>query len=276
MMTIRHFVNGLPADSVSVLDRGLRYGDGCFETMAVYAGKIPLWNRHYNRLHNACVRLKIEPNFDRESLEKELANIISDTDRAIVRLTVTRGQDATGYQFDPHQTPTRIISLLPRKDTPRSYEKTGVEVCICNTRLSRNPALAGIKHLNRLEQVLARSEWSDEYAEGLLCDDVGNVIEGTITNLFIVENGALYTPELTECGVAGVMRAEVLACAQNIGIAAKEVAIDRARLLSSNECFLTNAVIGIWPIKQIDGKNFAVGSVTRTLQEELMKIITSQ
>jgi len=261
----KHLVNGRLTDQVSVLDRGLRYGDGCFETMALHEGRIRLWHRHYERLMKGCERLRIQPDFDREVLERELDKLIGNTEQAIVRLTVTRGCSGKGYAYTDKQEPTRILSLLPGPEHPSKYQEEGVAVRLCKTTLGRNPALAGIKHLNRLEQVLARSEWNDEFAEGLLFDDQGFVIEGTITNVFIVEDETVYTPLLESCGVAGVMRAELIERMNQHGINAHEVEIDRDRLLAANECFLTNAVIGIWPVNSIENKPFQVGKVTRRL-----------
>ena len=261
----KHLVNGRLADQVSVLDRGLRYGDGCFETMALREGRIRLWHRHYERLMKGCERLRIQPDFDRAVLERELDKLIGSTEQAIVRLTVTRGCSGKGYAYTDKQEPTRILSLLPFPGYPSAYREEGVAVRLCKTTLGRNPALAGIKHLNRLEQVLARSEWNDEVAEGLLFDDRGNVIEGTISNVFIVEDETVYTPLLESCGVAGVMRAELIEQMKQLDIEAYEVEIDRDRLLAASECFLTNAVIGIWPVNSIENKPFQVGKVTRRL-----------
>ena len=273
MTTLIHksLVNGQPADQVSVLDRGLRYGDGCFETMALNGGRIRLWHRHYERLMYGCRRLGIQPDFDRAVLERELKMLIADTEQAIVRLTVTRGNSGKGYAYPEKQQPTRILSLLPGAEYPSKYREEGVAVRLCNTTLGRNPALAGIKHLNRLEQVLARSEWNDEFAEGLLFDDQGRVIEGTISNVFIVEDEKVCTPRLNSCGVAGVMRAELLERMKHLGIDAYEADIDRKRLLAANECFLSNAVIGIWPVNKIEKKSFQIGKVTRRLIVQLEK-----
>ena len=254
-----------------MLDRGLRYGDGCFETMALNGGRIRLWHRHYERLMYGCRRLGIQPDFDRAVLERELKMLIADTEQAIVRLTVTRGNSGKGYAYPEKQQPTRILSLLPGSEHPSKYREEGVAVRLCNTTLGRNPALAGIKHLNRLEQVLARSEWNDEFAEGLLFDDQGRVIEGTISNVFIVEDEKVYTPSLDSCGVAGVMRAELLERMKHLGIEAYEVEIDRERLLAASECFLSNAVIGIWPVNKIDNKLFQIGKATRRLIAQLEK-----
>lgn len=271
-MTIepKHLVNGRPAGRIPVLDRGLRYGDGCFETMAVRRGQIPLWERHYRRLQLGCAKLNIQADFEREQLEQELATLIGDAERAIVRLTVTRGSSGRGYAYPAKYQATRIMSLLPGHAHPPEYREQGVAVCLCKTLLGRNPALAGVKHLNRLEQVLARAEWNDEFVEGLMLDDRGRVIEGTISNVFIVEDGRIYTPILNECGVAGVMRAELLARMQAIGVEASEAVINRDRLLAASECFLTNAVIGIWPVNSIDHKQLEIGMITRRIMNDVV------
>lgn len=267
----KHLVNGQPADQVPVFDRGLRYGDGCFETMAVRGGRIPLWHRHYARLVQGCAKLNIRPDFDRATLERELAMLIGETSRAVLRLTVTRGISGKGYAYPPEQQTTRILSLLPAHNHPAEYREEGVAIRLCSTRLGRNTALAGIKHLNRLEQVLARAEWHDEFVEGLMFDDQDHVIEGTISNVFIVEGERVFTPILGECGVEGVMRAELLDRLESLGIVAGQEVIDRDRLMAANECFLTNAVIGIWPVKTIDNKALPVGAITRRLMAELDK-----
>ena len=136
-------------------------------------------------------------------------------------------------------------------------------------RISKQPALAGIKHLNRLEQVLARAEWRDEFAEGLLCDSEENVIAGTMSNLFLVAAGTLRTPDLSESGVAGVVRAEILDTAARLGIRAEIGRITKSDVESADELFLTNSLIGIWPIARLESKSYVVGQITQTLQKTL-------
>lgn len=268
-LTPKHMINGLPGDCVPVDDRGLRYGDGCFETMAIKNGHIRLWKRHYRRLSEGCKRLKIQLGIDENDLVSELQRLIGGVDQAVLRLTVTRGSDQSGYRFDDNQVANRIASLLPPRKYPASHARDGVTVHLCTTRLSRNPALAGIKHLNRLEQVLARDEWRDEYVEGLLCDDRGYVVEGTITNLFCVEQGKVVTPMLDENGVAGVMRAEVIDRLRQLGVECNEIRIDRERLSAAEACFLTNALIGVWPVASIDNQSYATNHIIDKLMESM-------
>ena len=127
--------------------------------------------------------------------------------------------------------------------------------------------LAGLKHLNRLEQVLARAEWQDTaYAEGLLCDTSGRVIEGVFSNLFLIKDGELITPDLSRCGVAGVMRAEILQQAQSLGISQTVRDVSYAELVAADEVFVCNSLYGIWPVCALATHDWPVGPLTRKLQ----------
>jgi 4-amino-4-deoxychorismate lyase len=137
-------------------------------------------------------------------------------------------------------------------------------------RLASQPRLAGIKHLNRLENVLARAEWnSPEFAEGLLLDPYGHVVEGTMCNLFLVRDGVVCTPDLAGSGVAGVQRARVLAGAPELGYEVRVAQFSMADVFSSDEIFLVNSVIGLWPVRKLEGRQWLVGPATRRIADEL-------
>jgi 4-amino-4-deoxychorismate lyase len=137
----------------------------------------------------------------------------------------------------------------------------------CATRLSNQPLLAGLKHLNRLEQVIARSEWQDtDHAEGLMLDRVGRVIEGVFSNLFLVRAGVLITADLKRCGVAGVMRAELLFQAESLGIPTQITDISLDQLQWADEVFVCNSVYGVWPVRAYAALSWSVGPLTRKLQ----------
>ena len=154
--------------------------------------------------------------------------------------------------------------------SPLPERAPDVAVSISKLRLAIQPALAGIKHLNRLDNVLARNEWHDaQIAEGLMCDDLGFVIEGTMSNLFAVQNNALYTPVLKKSGIEGVIRNRIIELAKASNILVQQVAITPVQLFQMNEVFLTNSLIGIWPVMQIDKQVFIKGPVTRMLMENL-------
>lgn len=268
-------INGTETSSIEVFDRGLQYGDGIFETMAVCNGQIPLWESHWQRLAQGCDKLFIQIP-DKDLIEKEINQINSNhTDhRYIIKLIITRGAGQRGYRFDKEQTPTRIINKYPWPDYPDSYHAEGVAVRYCDTTLSENSALAGIKHLNRLEQVLARSEWdNDEFQEGLMLTTNGNVLDGIMSNVFAVSNDKLFTPGLSLAGVSGVMRKTVIDLAKEAGIAVYEKDFTRYELEMADELFLTNSIFGIWPIRIIGKTRYTkVGGITKLLQEEVKKL----
>ena len=262
-------INGEISEHISISDRGLQYGDGVFETIAVHHGQPLLWQQHIARLLDGCERLDIKPAPDTESLRQHADELCADAQQAVLKVLVTRGESGRGYAIPAQCRPNRIVMLSSWPTYPRDYADTGVEVRICNTRISRNPALAGIKHLNRLEQVLARSEWQSQYAEGLMLDDEGNIIEGTMTNLFLCSQGTLLTPDLSQSGVTGIMRDVVLDRAREMLLPCQVTWITREMLDRAEEVFLTNSVIGIWPVRRIESIQYDVGDTTRRLQKEI-------
>jgi 4-amino-4-deoxychorismate lyase len=266
-------INGTPRETLPVGDRGLAYGDGLFETVAVRDGRLLLWSEHLDRLRAGCARLGIPPP-DRTALTREAESLCGQPGRAVLRITLTRGGGGRGYRPDPDAMPTRIVARHPWPDTPDDRRSDGVAVRLCNTRLAVQPALAGIKHLNRLEQVLARAEWDDPaVAEGLVLDMRGNVIEGTMSNMFLVHNGRLITPQLSECGVAGIMRARLIQGAESIGLPVEITQVSLERVRAAEEIFLTNSVIGIWPVRKIDDHDYSPGAICGRLAEALRDVI---
>ena len=264
-MTI--LINGQATDHISARDRGLHYGDGLFETLAVIDGRCPLWDRHMQRLQNGCQRLQL-PIPDLAMLQAEAKSLIENKTRAVLKLIISRGEGGRGYRYPQPTQTTRIIMQHPWPDYPAQNWQEGVQVRFCNTTLARQPQLAGLKHLNRLEQVLARNEWQDtEIAEGLMQDENGNVIEGMISNVFMVQNDILFTPDLSHCGVAGIMRDIILELADTEGITISITNISWQQLLKADEIFLSNSLIGLWPIKHLHGQNYLVGEISRKLQQ---------
>ena len=269
-------VNGEEKSTISVHDRGLQYGDGLFETMAVCNGKIHLWDAHWERLTYACKQLSI-PLPNKETVENEIDLICyknKEQTKFIIKLIVTRGEGERGYRFSNTQNVTRILTSHSWPDYPDVYQTEGVAVRYCETTLSENKKLAGIKHLNRLEQVLARNEWNtDEFQEGLMLTISGHVIDGTMSNIFAVKDNVIFTPSLTSCGVAGVMRKTIVNLSKELGISIYEKTFTKSELEQADELFLTNSLFGIWPVRIIAKTRFTrVGKVTKKLQEELGKI----
>ena len=259
-------VNGECREHIEISDRGFQYGDGLFETIAVINGQPVFFDRHIDRLNAGCRRLYI-PFPGAELLAFEAQKLSEHSSNAVLKLILTRGSGGRGYrQPDVIQT-TRVLSLHPFPDYPDSYKAQGIVARFCDTRLGLNPALAGIKHLNRLEQILARAEWTDPaIQEGIMLDINGHVIEGTMTNLFYVKNHTLYTSVLTFSGVAGIIRGILMAISSDQGISAIEHIFTQDELLSADEVFVCNSIVGIWPVRQIENTRFPVGEITRQLQ----------
>ncbi len=261
-------VNG-QSNGVDPADRGLAYGDGLFETMAAIDGRIRWLDLHLDRLEEGCRRLEI-PAPSRSLLADEIEAHCPRTGRAIVKLIVTRGPGARGYSPPELTTPTRVLAISQWPTYPDSYYRDGISMRTCRLRLAENPALAGIKHLNRLEQVLAQLELRG-YAvpQGLMLDASGYVAGGTSSNIFAVQAGRLSTPGLTRCGIKGVMRRAVLEAARMLEVNVNERDILPAELLGADEIFVTNALFGIWPVTELDGHRFTVGSITQRLSAHL-------
>lgn len=268
---MRYLVNGEAQETLSIHDRGLHYGDGLFETMAVVNGALPLWELHMARLCSDAWRLGIPPP-EPALLQAEAARLCAGVSRGVLKIILTRGA-GRGYRIPQGATATRILYRYPWPAWPASHADHGVRVRICDMRLAGNPRLAGIKHLNRLEQVLARSEWQDEdIAEGLLLDQAGHVIEGTQSNLFIVRGDRLLTPMLSQCGVAGVMRGLIMAQAQQLAIACEEADLRLAQVLEADEVFLCNSLMGIWPVRAIGEVTYPDGEITRRLAQHVRRL----
>lgn len=261
-----YLLNGERKQYIEISDRGFQYGDGLFETIEIQNG-IPLFfEQHIERLYKGCQRLLItEPN--KEILINEAYQLSKNSPRAVLKIIITRGSGGRGYRQPDKQFPSRLLSLHPFPEYPESFSQQGIVTRFCHYRLGLTPSLAGIKHMNRLEQVLARAEWdSPDIQEGLVMDINDSVIEGTMSNLFLVKDNQLYTPLIDQCGVEGIVRNILIATARENKIHVVEMKLSKDNVVSADEIFMTNSVIGIWPVKQVDQQIFKVGSMTKRLQ----------
>jgi 4-amino-4-deoxychorismate lyase len=262
------FVNGR-ASGLDPADRGLAYGDGLFETMAATDGVIGWLDYHLERLADGCRRLAF-PVFDERATRAELAARCPTSGRAVVKLIVTRGSGDRGYGPPQPSQPTRIVAISDWPERPARHYTHGITVRVCALRLGENPLLAGLKHLNRLEQVLAELELRGSDAQqGLLLSTRGRVVGGSSSNVFAVRDGGLLTPALTRCGIRGVMRRVVLESARDLGLRAEERDLRLADLHAADELFVTNALIGIWPVARLDDQHYSPGIVTRRLMQRI-------
>ena len=261
-------INGECKNTLDVTDRGLHYGDGLFETIEVIQGQPVFLQQHLTRLKKGCVVLKI-PFPDEALLLDEIAQVSTDARHGVVKVMLTRGSGGRGYRQPETIQVTRLVALHPFPDYPESHQTQGVKARFCELRLGLNPVLAGLKHNNRLEQVLARAEWFDEFQEGLMLNLNEHVIEGTMSNLFIVKDQVIYTPEIKLSGIKGVMRQVIMQIAGLHNISIKEIMVNRDFVLAADELFLTNSVIGIWPIAQLQDRSYPLGQLTQKLMVHL-------
>lgn len=270
------WVDGVPGEAIPVFDRGLQFGDGLFETFAVIDGGIPRWAAHLARLRQGLARLHFD-HIRLATIDAEVRALVAGVPgRWVGKLIVTRGSSFRGYRIPEHPQAQRILVLHPWPRRPARNWREGVAVRLCETRLGNQPLLAGLKHLNRLEQVLARAEWSgDEPAEGLMCDQRGRLIEGTMSNLFLRQGRRVVTAPLLECGVAGVMREWVIdRLLKHADLDLFYESVLPVDLAGVDELFLTNSLFGIWPILRVEGgrgAGWTAGACTRGLQAALLE-----
>lgn len=251
---LRVVVDGRAEDSIEVIDRGLQYGDGLFETLRVRAGQPCQWRRHLERLTAGAGRFGIQPP-DPDLLAAETLSLAQTLDEGVLKLILTRGSGGRGYRPPESSAPRRILLTYPLPPDLESSWRAGVRVRYCQTPASVNPALAGVKHLNRLDSVLARREWKDpSITEGLMCDPSGWIVGGTMTNLFLWDGERLLTPPVDRSGIAGTVRALTLDLAAQMGIDCLTTGLAPADLEQACGLFLTNAIAGIWPVRELAGQ----------------------
>lgn len=267
-------IDGRPGDRVPVSDRGLQYGDGLFETIAVRRGAPCLWHRHWARLTKGCERLRV-PVPDAEPVVADVGRLLGDAGAGdgVLKLIVTRGSGPRGYAPPPTPMPRCILSFVPGLPDPSLGSSAAARLILCRTPLGENPRLAGIKHLNRLEQVLARSEWSDPaILDGLMCNPHGQVVCGTMSNVFVLDDNGLATPPLTACGVAGTVRAVALECAGALGIPVAERVLRPADLVAAQGLMITNALRGAMAVGYFGAHRYSPDAVPAELIDEVRQV----
>jgi 4-amino-4-deoxychorismate lyase len=249
-------VNGVMNGAVSSQDRGLAYGDGVFRTLKVVNGLPEQWPLQYQMLEENCTALGIVcPSA--ELFVSDFLQLFLAEETAVAKIIVTRGDGERGYAPPAITEPTRIVIKSSMPDYPKANFSEGVQLHLCKTRLAYQPALAGVKHLNRMENVLARMEWNDPaVVEGLLQDMAGDVIECTASNLFARFDDTLITPNLDQCGVAGVTRQRILSLAHTIGFKVKIETIPLEKVLSADEIVICNSLYGAWQVRKLSNKTW--------------------
>ncbi|MDR3410063.1 MAG: aminodeoxychorismate lyase [Formivibrio sp.] len=248
-------VNGNPAQALALADRSIQFGDGVFRTVKCRAGHLAFWARHYRKLCADCAVLGIAAPAETQLLD-EIRQLLAQTGwpDAVFKIIVTRGESVRGYAAVADIVPNRIVQIAPRHAYPAQGYEQGVTVRLCRMRASWQPALAGVKHLNRLENVMARREWSDPaILEGLLLDRDGNVLEGVMSNVLALSDGKLVTPRLDTGGVTGVMREVALDAARRLHLPVAEQALALETLWAADRVWISNSLLGLMPVVSLDG-----------------------
>lgn len=269
-------VNGRSGNCLPLADRAIHYGDGAFETVLVHDSTPRLWRRHLERLKSSCALLRIPCDFT--ALENEVQLILAPhRGPGILKIIVSRGQGGRGYTPPEHPETTRILQMHTLPSGYDEHATHGIEVLRCQHPLSSNPVLAGHKHLNRLDQVMASLELESRHAEGLMCDSDDNLIEGIKSNVFVVIDNKIVTPDLTFAGVAGIMRAMLIELFASRATPAQVRPLKYSELVRASEVFVCNSVFGVWPVVRVNTTgselNFKIGKTTRSTQVWLKDVL---
>jgi 4-amino-4-deoxychorismate lyase len=260
-MNTRIFHGATQVDAIPADDRGLAYGDGLFETMRTHCGRVPWWEAHWARLVQGAQRLRMHVP-DRAVVEAQVANLFADAGDGVLKLIVTRGGGGRGYAPSADPVPTWVLSRHP---LPPASRAGGLVLRWCDTRLALQPTLAGLKHCNRLEQVLARGEWDDPGTdEGLLCSIEGDVVSATAANLFVLRHGQWHTPRIDRCGVAGICRDWIM---RKTG--AEQVRLSVMDVETADALVLCNAVRGILGVSRLGDRAWLPHPAVAALRQQL-------
>ncbi len=252
-------INGKKQTKLSVLNRLVQFGDGLFETCLIVDARLLFWSKHFLRLEKGCDKLKIHPVSEAIWLQEiSKALTISKLDQAVVKIILSRGQSVRGYGYEENIKPTRIVIVSPVPYLPWQYE-----LGVCSSGYASNQLLSEIKHCNRLEQILARSELQAQ--ECIMLDENAQVISVTQGNIFAICNRVIFTPSLTDCGIEGTRRSVVFDLAQALGLQLETCSLSLTELLEADEVFITNSVMGISPVAKINHKLFNHHQITNQL-----------
>jgi len=267
--THSYLINGSFDHPLSPFDRGFAYGDGVFRTFVMRDGMPDNWPLHYQKLVADCAVINIVcPSA--ELLMSDLQQLFLLDETAVAKIIVTRGEGERGYTPPPVTMPLRVVIKSALPQYPEENFSQGVRLQVCETRLASQPKLAGVKHLNRLENVLARMEWNDPtFAEGLMLDTNDDVIECTSANIFARFGDTLMTPQLHQCGVAGVTRQRIIDVAYTLSLKIEVETFKFEKLLSADEVIICNSLYGAWQVKGIRQKTWLSDALAANIRAAL-------
>jgi 4-amino-4-deoxychorismate lyase len=272
--THRHLVNGDSSLSISPLDRGFAYGDGIFRTMVMRNGLPENWPLHYQKLVADCAVIGIVcPSAElliSDLQQLFLPDAISANTAEVAKIIISRGEGARGYAPPAITMPTRVVIKSAMPIYAAANYVSGVHLHLCATQVAQQTQLAGIKHLNRLENVLARMEWREEAIfDGVMSDQNGNVIECTMSNIFARFDDQLITPDLSQCGVAGITRQRIIWLESTLGLSVEVEPLSMQRLLEADEVIICNSLYGAFQVHTIGAKTWPQQALASTIRKAL-------
>ena len=253
-MSKQFLINGT-FQKISPFDRAFQYGDGIFRTFVVENKKPVHWKHHYKKIVDDCIAMKITPPKEKDLLS-DIRSLFKSKTKSVGKFIISRGTSERGYKFNEDIKHNRFLIKTKMPSYPKEYFEIGVNLYVCKQKL--NPSiLSGVKHLNRLENIMARQEWEgDQYADGILLNQNGYVIECISSNIFMRIGKIIYTPKITHVGIKGVTRELILKVSAGLGFKIKEATFTLNKLLASDEVFITNSLFGVLQVKKIKNKSW--------------------
>ncbi|MGL4939592.1 aminodeoxychorismate lyase [Shewanella sp.] len=263
------WVNGSVQATIAAADRGLAYGDGLFATMRTNADGILWFETHQARVNDGAARLGFDWQMG-TALCQQLTDLAKQYPHHCIKLLITRGVGGRGYAPPCHSTVTEVVSVHPIPAHYAQWQQRGVALQTSTVLLGHQPLLAGIKHLNRLEQVLIRSQpLAADVDDWLVLDCNGKVIESSMANLFFIKDRCVFTPSLAECGVSGVMREQVIRSLLEHDYSVDCVSFGAEALGDFDSAFMTNSLLGIVDVIAIDALKYTPSPITAHLRQIL-------
>ncbi|WP_116473117.1 aminodeoxychorismate lyase [Zobellella maritima] len=261
----------IDTDSCSALRRGWQLGDGHFTTIHGQAGRLRLWPYHQARLAEACARLQmVAPDWAR--LHEAALAQVAGNDEQVLRISLLRGPGARGYGIAGCGETTVVFNQSPFPAYYHDWRQTGIALGLCRGRLGSSPLLAGLKTINRLEQVLLKAELEEAgLDEGLVLNEADELVEAVTANLFWRRGQQVFTPDLSRAGVAGTMRSWVIDTLAEWGQRVQPVRAGLAALQQADEIWLTNALMGVVPVASLTERVITSFPTVRQLQCEYEK-----
>jgi 4-amino-4-deoxychorismate lyase len=238
---------------ISPFDRAFQFGDGIFRTFVVDNKKVLHWKYHYQKIVEDCFALKITPPKEKDLLT-DIDTLFKSKEKSVGKFIISRGNSERGYKFNEGITHNRFLIKTNMPNIPKEYFEHGVNLFVCKQKLYPS-ILSGIKHLNRLENIMARQEWKgDDYADGILLDQNGYVIECISSNIFMRIGKTIFTPKINQVGVKGVTRGLIIKISKKLGFKINETSFKLNKLLDGEEVFITNSLFGVLQVKKIKKK----------------------